>query len=303
MSSLFGGLLAKATGAPRQSTGARLLDRLENSTQLEDRREAISEFNELTASEPVRLIDKGMAVLVGLLRQEDTQLTRDVLETLSNLMDPEVPRSVTAEAGEVKAVHNASVFLTNEGHLLEVLNSSEDGDLYVRFHAVQLVMKLLARARRQTQANVLNQPAAVGRVLALAEDQREIVRNEVLLLLARLGEGNAGLQNIMAFQGAFEQLLSIVESEGKEEGAPVRRGHSRGRARMLLGRARECSLGRAQWPRAHADDCAHAPRCTWLDCVPQAVSAASSCTTAYALRPVSSSAMRHRAASFGRVAA
>ena len=37
--------------APRQSTGARLLDRLENSTQLEDRREALSEFNALTAAD------------------------------------------------------------------------------------------------------------------------------------------------------------------------------------------------------------------------------------------------------------
>lgn len=215
MTSFLSGLLS---AAPRPSQGARLLDRLEGSTQLEDRRSAITEFNELTAAEPVRLIDKGMNVLVQLLREEDTQLTRDALETLSNLMDPEMPRGVAKETGEVKAVHNASIFLANEGHLLEVLNGSEDNDLYVRFHAVQLVMKLLARARRQTQENMLNQPAIVGRVLHLAEDSREIVRNEVLLLLARLGEGSAGLKNILAFQGAFEQLLSIVESERQEEG-------------------------------------------------------------------------------------
>ena len=218
MSTLFRGLLASAAGVSKQSKGAQLLERLENSTQLEDRREALTEFNELSAAEPVRLIEKGMAVLVQLLREEDTQLTRDVLETLSNLMDPEMPRDVPAETGEIKAMHNASAFLSSDGHLLEVLNSSEDNDLYVRFHAVQLVMKLLMRARRQTQEHVLNQPATVGRVLSLAEDQREIVRNEVLLLLARLGEGSAGLQNILAFQGAFERLLDIVESEGKEEG-------------------------------------------------------------------------------------
>ena len=217
--SSFLGLLASATGAPKKSAGARLLDRLENSTQLEDRREALSEFNDLTVKEPVRLIDKGMAVLIQLLREEDTQLTRDVLETLSNLVDPEVPRGVSADVGEVKAAHNASVFLASDGHLLDVLNSSEDGDLYVRFHAVQLVMKLLTHARKQTQDAVLNQPATIGRVLRLAEDGREIVRNEVLLLLARLSEGSAGLQNILAFQGAFEQLLTIVETETNEEGA------------------------------------------------------------------------------------
>ena len=107
-----------------------------------------------------------MSVLVQLLREEDTQLTRDVLETLSNLMDPEMPRDVSAETGEIKAVHNASAFLSSEGHLLEVLNSSEDNDLYVRFHAVQVVMKLLALARRQTQEAVLDQPATVGCVMS-----------------------------------------------------------------------------------------------------------------------------------------
>lgn len=280
--SFFSSLLSSA---PKPSQGARLLDRLESSTQLEDRRSAIAEFNELTAAEPVRLIDKGMAVLVQLLREEDTQLTRDVLETLSNLMDPEVPRGVVAETGEVKAVHNASVFLGSDSHLLEVLNSSEDGDLYVRFHAVQLVMKLLSRARRQTQENVLNQPATVGRVLQLAEDRREIVRNEVLLLLARLGEGSAGLQNILAFQGAFEQLLSIVESEGKEEGA-------RGRSVSLLISTRRLrgavTVGR---------------RCVPVVRAGQVVSPASSCTTACASPPAFSSTTCRRAASFVKVAA
>ena len=201
------GLESLATGEHR------LLDRLEGSTQLEDRRSAIAEFNELTASEPVRLIDKGMAVLVQLLREEDTQLTRDVLETRPNLMDPEVPRGVVAETGQVKAVHNASVFLGNDSHLLDVLNSSEDGELYVRFHAVQVVMKLLSLARRQTQDAVLNQPTRVTNFLALMQDKREIVRNEVLLLLATLGDGNTGLQSLLAFQGAFDQLIKIIEGE------------------------------------------------------------------------------------------
>ena len=75
MSGLFRGLastIASAVTSAPQSTGARLLERLESSTQLEDRREAISEFKDLTSIEPVRLIDKGgMSVLVQLLREEN----------------------------------------------------------------------------------------------------------------------------------------------------------------------------------------------------------------------------------------
>ena len=219
MASLFGGLARAALGRPK-STGARLLERLGDATQLEDRREAISEFRDLCASEPIRLIDQGgMSVLVQLLRVEDTQITRDVLETLSNLFDPELPRELEKEdAAEIKAVHNASVFLTHDSNVSDLLGGAEDADLYVRFHAVQALMKLLGFARRQTQEAILNQPQCVGRLMHIIEDERDIVRNEVLLLLARIGEGNAGLQNILAFQGAFEQLLGIVEVEGREEG-------------------------------------------------------------------------------------
>ena len=98
---MFSRLIASATGVPRQSTGARLLERMTNATQIDDRREAISDFKELSATEPIRLVDKGgMAVLVGLLAEEDTRITRDTLESLSNLVDPDVPRSGDGGGGE-----------------------------------------------------------------------------------------------------------------------------------------------------------------------------------------------------------
>ena len=61
--------------------------------------------------------------------------------------------------------------------------------------------------------------ASDGSDLDLFVDSREIVRNEVLLLLARLGEGHAGVQNLLGFQGAFDKLLDIIETEGAQEDA------------------------------------------------------------------------------------
>lgn len=204
----------KVFSSKPQSQGATLLERLSSSTQLEDRREAIDDFKQLTAVEPVRLIDKGgFSVLMGLLREEDTQLTRGTLEVLVNLVDPEVPK----DQGAVSGPHNAGVFLTHESNVAAALGAANDNDLYVRYHAANLVMRLLAVSRVPTQEAILNQPALVGLALLLLDDKREIVRNEVLLLLARLGEGNAALQNIMAFQGAHEQLLGIVEAERADE--------------------------------------------------------------------------------------
>ena len=40
--------------------------------------------------------------------------------------------------------------------------------------------------------------------------EREVIRNEALILLSGLVRGNAALQQIAAFEGAFERLLGIV---------------------------------------------------------------------------------------------
>lgn len=49
----------------------------------------------------------------------------------------------------------------------------------------------------------------------------EMLRNETLLLLPQLIQGNADLQKIVAFSGAFERLLRIVDGEGGVEGGIV----------------------------------------------------------------------------------
>ena len=205
--SLFGSFLS----TPKKSTGGRLLERLSSSTQLEDRRDAIAEFKDLSSQQPLRLIDKGgFSVLASLLREEDTEMTRDTLETLSNLMDPQMPKEDPDAAG-IKAVHNAGIFLANTAYLSTVTCAVENDDMYVKFHCVQLLIRLLSVARAETQQAVLSQPATVGRILQLMDEKREIVRNEVLLLLAQLGEANADLQNILAFQGANEQVRAACE--------------------------------------------------------------------------------------------
>ena len=221
--SIFGGLARAAFSAtigPQKSTGARLLERLDNSTQLEDKREAIAEFRDLSASEPLRLVDRGgYSVLVKLLREEDTEVMRDTLETLANLFDSELPKGREDDAAEVKAMHNVSVFLTRDGSVSDLMLGAENEDVYARYHAVQALMRLLGLARRQTQEAILNEPTCVGRLMGLVEDSREVVRNEVLLLLARLGEGHAGVQNLLGFQGAFDKLLDIIETESAQDDA------------------------------------------------------------------------------------
>ena len=48
-----------------------------------------------------------------------------------------------------------------------------------------------------------------------------MLRNEALLLLPAMLAGNADLQKIVAFSGAFEKLFDIIKQEGGVDGGIV----------------------------------------------------------------------------------
>jgi len=180
MASLFGSLLGSS--APRKASGKQLLERLASATQLDDRREALEEFKELSTTVPLRLIDRGgIGLLVSLTQDRDTQLMRDALETLVNLCDVAVPSAVAEDkphASRVAGEHNVDVLLSNAAHLPAALAALEETDFYVRFNGVALLQRLLASAPERTHAALLAAPAAAGRVLRLLDDQREVQQNK-----------------------------------------------------------------------------------------------------------------------------
>lgn len=91
----------------------------------------------------------------------------------------------------------------------------DSDDFYLRFTSIQILLSLCSSQPFQLKSAVLNSPAGVSKVLDLLKDAREIVRNEGLLLCGALVKGNADLQKILGFQGAFEQVMQIiVEEEG-----------------------------------------------------------------------------------------
>ena len=49
----------------------------------------------------------------------------------------------------------------------------------------------------------------VVRVLDMVNES-EVIRNQALLLLIGLAKSNPDIQNIAAFEGAFERLLKII---------------------------------------------------------------------------------------------
>ena len=124
--------------------------------------------------------------------------------------------------------------------LLTILPTSPS--FYPRFYTLQLFSLLLIHNAHAVQTYILSSPPpgvdALLSVLdaglpssstsATAQGESsmsggagEMLRNETLLLLPQLIQGNADLQKIVAFSGAFERLLRIVDGEGGVEGGIV----------------------------------------------------------------------------------
>ena len=144
--SLFSAITGK-----KQSKGGQLLERLGGAERLEDRREAIAEFKDLTSRQPVRLVfEGGIGVLLNLLRGEDTDTHRDALETLVNLLDRDVPKE-QPEAAQVAATHNCGVLLSHPEKIGVILGAAENSDMYVRYHATQLLMRQLSSPEGATR--------------------------------------------------------------------------------------------------------------------------------------------------------
>lgn len=96
----------------------------------------------------------------------------------------------------------------------------DSDDFYLKFTSIQILISLCNSQPFQLQLAVLNSHSGVEKVLNLLRDSREIVRNEGLLFCGSLVRGSTDLQKILAFQGAFEQLMKIIveEENGPWEG-------------------------------------------------------------------------------------
>ncbi len=70
---------------------------------------------------------------------------------------------------------------------------------------------------------VLAYPMGVVRLMDMLVE-REVVRNEALLLMIVLTHGNADIQKIAAFEGAFDRLFTIIKC-GTIKCSPRGTGH------------------------------------------------------------------------------
>ncbi|XP_042508019.1 golgin candidate 6 isoform X2 [Macadamia integrifolia] len=214
----------ESSASSEDSYVERLLDRISNGVLAEDRRTAIAELQSVVAeshSAQLAFGAMGFPVLMGVLKEErdDVEMVRGALETLVSALTP-IDRT-RGPKNEVQAALMNSDLLSREAEDISLLLSllSEE-DFYVRYYTLQLLTALLANSPNRLQEAILTIPRGITRLMDMLMD-REVIRNEALLLLTHLTCEAEEIQKIVVFEGAFEKIFSIIKEEGGSEGGVV----------------------------------------------------------------------------------
>ncbi|BFZ63255.1 Vesicle-mediated ER to Golgi transport protein [Saitoella coloradoensis] len=219
--------LSVLSAQPQQQSAdetiAKLCDRLEYSTLLEDRRAAVLGLKGFSRDFKEQVATGGLAGLILTLTRDagDLDTLKAALETLLVLFyrDSNDPRST--DPSKDFQTWMADAFISAPQNISSIIEILDQNDFYVRLFALQLLANLMGVRGNNMKELMFADPTALSRLVATLGDGREAVRNEGLLLLIALSDANTDIQKLIAFENAFERLFEVVEIEGGLDGGIV----------------------------------------------------------------------------------
>ncbi|KAH7689813.1 Vesicle tethering protein p115-like protein [Dioscorea alata] len=202
----------------------RFLDRISNGVRAEDRRAAMAELQSVVAesrSAQLAFGAMGFPVLLSVLKEErdDVEMIRGALETLVSALTP-IDTAHGAKNDVQPASMNSDLLSRESENIALLLSLLSEDDFYVRYYTLQLLTALLTHSPNRLQEAILSIPRGITRLMDMLMD-REVIRNEALLLLTYLTREAEEIQKIVVFEGAFEKIFSIIQEEGGSDGGVV----------------------------------------------------------------------------------
>ncbi|CCG81738.1 putative Intracellular protein transport protein [Taphrina deformans PYCC 5710] len=193
-------------------------DRLEHATLLQDRRAAVLSLKGFARDYKEAVTAGGLR---GLLRsltidRDDEEILNATLECLLTLF--------TVDDGghaDDTALWIADEFTLRPENTHVLLDIIVDNNFYTRLRSIQILASILECRAQQLQECVMNSPTGISALVGILDDPREQIRNEGLLLLLKLVRYHTELQKRVAFENAFEKVITIVDAEGGLEGGII----------------------------------------------------------------------------------
>eukprot|EP00286_Rhodomonas_abbreviata_P027194 CAMPEP_0181303742 /NCGR_PEP_ID=MMETSP1101-20121128/8733_1 /TAXON_ID=46948 /ORGANISM="Rhodomonas abbreviata, Strain Caron Lab Isolate" /LENGTH=680 /DNA_ID=CAMNT_0023409361 /DNA_START=100 /DNA_END=2139 /DNA_ORIENTATION=+ len=192
----------------------RIVDKMTTATLLEDRKAGLEELLEKASEHPAVVAKLSFPLLLSWVpaAKEDLEMLRGILSTVQTCIAPE------SDAAKAAAASNASSFAADPSNVPLLLDLLQIHDWAVRLPVLKVMASLETHSSAALQAAILSSSQGPGRLMDLLTDEREIIRNEVLLVLSGLTADTRELElnKILAFEGAFDELFRIVKEEEEE---------------------------------------------------------------------------------------
>ncbi|XP_051151641.1 golgin candidate 6 [Andrographis paniculata] len=227
--SKYQGVVGRFIGNENSSTNddsyvERLLDRISNAVLADDRRNAMVELQSVVAesnSAQLAFGAMGFPVLLKVLKEDrdDVEMVRGALETLVSALSP-IEHAKISKNEVQPALMNSDLLSREVDNISLLLDLLSEEDFYVRYYTLQLLTALLTNSPNRLQEAILTIPRGITRLMDMLMD-REVIRNEALLLLTYLTREAEEIQKIVVFEGAFEKIFSIIREEGGSDGGVV----------------------------------------------------------------------------------
>lgn len=113
------------------------------------------------------------------------------------------------------------MFAKDSDNIAIIFEILDDFTFQTRWSAVKFLKALVENQKNTLQDCVLQTPRGISILMDLITDSREVIRNDVILLLTKLIDSNANIQKIIVFESGFDHILEIIDSEGAIEGGIV----------------------------------------------------------------------------------
>jgi hypothetical protein len=159
----------------------RLVERLQTSTLLDDRRDACRALKALSKTYRVEVGAQGMDALLNVLHLDriDSEIISYAVECLLNVTSPE---SLDDEDPAMSHLGEqfTEIISKKAENLANLLGLLEEYDFRIRLPLIRLLTNLLINRPKDVQEILLVSPMGISKIMDLLSDSREVVRNEVI---------------------------------------------------------------------------------------------------------------------------
>uniref|UniRef100_F1KV47 General vesicular transport factor p115 n=1 Tax=Ascaris suum TaxID=6253 RepID=F1KV47_ASCSU len=190
----------------------KLVERVETSTAYEDRRDALKALRSLAKKTRLPVATIGMAAYMEVLEKErsNPEIIAITLEILVAVVcDDDEAAGGTDELGE----RLSEIIVRRKGFISSIMSLVECYEFSVRRALVQLLTALLRHRASEVQNAIMSEPMGVSRLVDILHETREAVRNSAVLMLSELSRANSQIQQLLAYENAFQLLFDIIDVE------------------------------------------------------------------------------------------